>query len=633
MKISMKKTLYISIAVIFVAILIIGTGSAAYAKDSTFAITGCVYEFEKDSHYEVDEAASSTASSSENTTGQLNISGNITSEESLDDVPTYTIGDGVITLSYTFDQSALNADEADWCITDDKTKTAVGLQLDSNILSGAVILQTSLDGETWVTENIDGNTNIFSEDSTLEEPFYTAKDIQLQNGCYYRVYIVYEMQMKLDSTKILFVDKENYEYKKIAEVYEFHAAYAESGSSASDTPRKTLGTKVNTGKENGYSESNTITSSDPHYGWDIGKFFINGYTRETSDDSGNTYFLKNLGDKVTLWFTLEQDINCLNGDTNLSIADDTNGYDQYFETDKTDFGRGTLIIQYTDEEGVKHDPIIYTNYLAACATTGADTKVYLFEEGDYEISLDYEIVEKSGPLSAIASYTDYKISFSFSIRNGNCMVYPFDIVTSSELADHGITENGFTLDMAMSKYLTIDVTRATLTMGADGQLVEDIRFNRPAKDGDQYTDEGIYTFVVKNLYTGESTRKTIYVGTDRYLTALSTTGYTVEELNAQLAQGVTVSESGIIIGASEEVETESTAETESEEPQSESSTGDADGIGNQSEELSESETVSSLSEDSDQKNMLSVYAGMIILVLILIITVIFIARKHHKGQE
>ncbi|MCC8163330.1 MAG: hypothetical protein LIO86_09275 [Lachnospiraceae bacterium] len=67
----MRKTLYISTAVIFAAILIIGTGAAVYAKDSTFAIAGCVYEFEKDSHYEVDEEVPSTASSSENTIGQL----------------------------------------------------------------------------------------------------------------------------------------------------------------------------------------------------------------------------------------------------------------------------------------------------------------------------------------------------------------------------------------------------------------------------------------------------------------------------------------------------------------------------------------------------------------------------------
>ena len=54
-------------------------------------------------------------------------------------------------------------------------------------------------------------------------------------------------------------------------------------------------------------------------------------------------------------------------------------------------GRGTLIIRYTDERGVKHDPEIYTNYLEANAKTSADTVVKLFEEGDYEVALDYEI--------------------------------------------------------------------------------------------------------------------------------------------------------------------------------------------------------------------------------------------------
>ena len=62
--------------------------------------------------------------------------------------------------------------------------------------------------------------------------------------------------------------------------------------------------------------------------------------------------------------------------------------------------------------GVRHDPIIYTDYLAANARTGADTKVELFEEGDYEVALDYEIVDKSG----VDSYTNYRIFFTFSIR-------------------------------------------------------------------------------------------------------------------------------------------------------------------------------------------------------------------------
>ena len=111
------------------------------------------------------------------------------------------------------------------------------------------------------------------------------------------------------------------------------------------------------------------------------------------------------------------------------------------------------------------------------------------------------------------------------------MVYPFDTVTGAEMSDRAITSNGFKLNMAKSKYLTIDVTRTVLNVGADGQLTEDVRFNLPAKDNDAYIDDGIYTFTVKNLYTGETTTKTIYVGTDKYLLALSKNLLTVDALN------------------------------------------------------------------------------------------------------
>ena len=39
--------------------------------------------------------------------------------------------------------------------------------------------------------------------------------------------------------------------------------------------------------------------------------------------------------------------------------------------------------------------------------TGADTRVYLFEEGDYEVALDYEIVNTRG----INTYKNYRIFF------------------------------------------------------------------------------------------------------------------------------------------------------------------------------------------------------------------------------
>ena len=136
--------------------------------------------------------------------------------------------------------------------------------------------------------------------------------------------------------------------------------------------------------------------------------------------------------------------------------------------------------------------------------------------------------------------------FEFSIRNGNCMVYPFGSLTGAELADNAITENGFKLDKAKSKYLTIDVQRSVLVVGTDGYLTEDVRFNRPAKDGETYTSEGIYTFKVNNLYTGETTTKTIYVGANSYLRALSATGMSIAELNAEIEKGAIVHEDGTV---------------------------------------------------------------------------------------
>lgn len=363
--------------------------------------------------------------------------------------------------------------------------------------------------------------------------------------------VAYELQRKVGEGRILFISTEEKEEKKIAEVYEFYAMSSEvtgTTASAAVTPRKELGQKVNTGKDNGFSGNDAIGKDDPHYGWQLGTFIVNGYTRETSHN-GIPVFLKNVGDTVTLWFTLAQDINNLNGKSALTISEDTNGYDQFFELAQTNFKHGALIIRYTDHEGNAHTPVIYTDFLAANAMTGADTRVQLFEEGDYEVSLDYEIKNNPrqvGPVSVVPTYTNYKISFNFSIRNGNCMVYPFDTVTGAELSDRAITASGFKLDMAKSRYLTIDVKRTVLNVGTDGQLTEDVRFNRPAKGNDSYIEEGIYTFTVKNLYTEETTTKTIYVGTDKYLLALSKNLLTVDALNERIEQGAKISDDGLI---------------------------------------------------------------------------------------
>ena len=311
-----------------------------------------------------------------------------------------------------------------------------------------------------------------------------------------------------------------------------------------------LGTTIYTGMDNGYSGSFAITQGDPHFGWSLGRFFVTGYTSDTTDDAGNPVFLKTVGDKVTLWFHLEQDISKLNGNEDLSISNDYNGYDQYFGVTQAGFGKGTLIIRHTDYRNLASDPVIYTDFLVANATQGVDTTVELFEEGDYEVALNYEIREEH---FLFPSYTNYRIFFRFSVRNGNCMVFPFDSVTGEELTNTAITENGFYLDLAKSRYLDINLRREVLAEGAQG-LTEDTRFNRPAREGEHYTQEGIYTITVRNRYTGEDTVKVIYVGTDDVLKAHVTTGLPISEITWQLSAGATVAEDGTIIPPPTETE-------------------------------------------------------------------------------
>ena len=289
---------------------------------------------------------------------------------------------------------------------------------------------------------------------------------------------------------------------------------------------------VKTGLDNGYYNKTEIGKDDPHFGLSIGKFYVSGFTGVTSQDGEHFIFLKTVGDDVELHFELTQDIDMLRGDTAVTINRDNGGYDRQFGVSPTDFGRGTLIVRFTDYQNKTGEPQVFTNYLAAKESGTADTVISLNEEGDYEVALDYEIKKDSrilGTAATTSSCTNYRISFSFSVRNGNCMVFPFDLTTGEELKNTAIASNGFRLDLARSRFLTINVKLSTLIQGAAG-LVEDIRFNRPARDGEEYTREGIYTITVQNEYTGQETVKTLYVGNDERLMDYVTKGLSLEQI-------------------------------------------------------------------------------------------------------
>lgn len=318
-----------------------------------------------------------------------------------------------------------------------------------------------------------------------------------------------------------------------------------------------LGSPVNAGLDTGYSEDNEITRQDPHFGWSLGQFTISGYTGMAETADGTPIFLKTEGDKVSLSFELAQNINALNGEKSLTVNGDSDGYDQHFQIDRTDFGQGALIVRHTNYQNATGEPQKYVSYLSGIETD-ANTEVILLEEGDYEVRLDYELkndVRQVGPVSVFPEYSNYKIDIKFEVRNGNSMVFPFDLSTGSELTNEAYTPNGFYLDLARSRYLDINVKKEVMAAGANG-LVEDTRFNGPARDGDQYAEEGIYTITAKNPSTGQETIKTIYVGSNPVLKAYAVTGLPIETINERLANGEVVTEDGTLIWPSEQVAVE-----------------------------------------------------------------------------
>lgn len=389
-----------------------------------------------------------------------------------------------------------------------------------------------------------------------------------------------------------------------------------------------LGEAVNAGKDTGFSENNEITKKDPHFNWTLGSFSVKGYTRAITDD-GNPIFLKTVGDEVVLDFQLEQDIDALNNDESLVIANDKKAYDNLLYKDETAFGRGALIIRKTDAyQNKKGTSQLYTDYLSG-VKVGANTQVEICEEGDYEVALDYSIRDKKITVPFIdktirSTYNDYKIYFTFSVRNGNCMVFPFDVATGEELTNKAITENGFYLDLAKSRYLEINVKKEVLREGATG-LTEDVRFNKPASDGEEYTDEGIYTITVSNPYTEEETVKKIYVGTNNILKAYMMTGYSISDIQSLIKDGATIDDDGNIT-IPEKIEKPKVVENMSESAIVLNEAND------------DTEEDSSVSIEKDNKNndvqftTSSMVGGSIFIVLILFIVYMVVKKKKKEKK-
>lgn len=543
-----KRTLCyaLSVSIIFAIITTMFSPIVSAEEDKTTNITisRTVYEFEGEgSKYEIDSAQPITQSEHQ-PLGSVSISGNITSVEAKGKIPAYVIPDDeLLSISFKYDTTLKDAGENDWHLYKDGKSEVNGIKLDGKIDNGAIILQTSFDGERWYTNSKQIN---LQGDITFDDNY--INDVQLLNGCYYRVIVAYETQKRADSTFIIWHDNN---YLKNAEVYEFYAGYQNATSEIPEGMETySYGKTTAVVTDSGFSTPTSMDSDNPHSGWPLGKFVVGGFTNKKEEDN-EIAFLKNPGDKIKLWFNLDNNVNIdkLNNNTHLSINHDTNGSDEDFNIGMQDFGRGALIVKFTNYKG-EETIQVYTNFLEALASPGADTKIHVFEEGDYEVTLDYEI--KNDKL--VDMFYDYKILFKFKIRNSNTMVYAKDKKTGTYLGNDSVTENGFVLDWARSRYLKVNVKYSTWTKGANG-YVEDIRYNKEANKNDEYTENGIYVFTVSNPttdpYGNTPTIKRIYVGNDAVLVASmnpENSDYTINQISNMIDnEGYSVSDSGQLI--------------------------------------------------------------------------------------
>ena len=368
-----------------------------FAGNQSVTLTGTVYDLGEDEKYEISKAQPTTASVS-----RFFIIGDIEAVSTKNGFTSYGVKSGNldIMIDEQFEAELFEQPEStEWHIITDKAKTVDSMTLTQSIGSGAIIVQTSKDGKTWI--NCDTETDFYNKMDTMNHrssagesinAFYRTTNVQITNGCYYRIIVAYKLQREADPSNIWFVEIKQTEEKERIEIYQFYA-YDTTVNQAETLSTKNayeFGDVYRVDSQDGFSNPALIKGDDPHIDWSVGKFYVSGYT-DVIMDNGVPVFLKVPGDRAALWFNLEQEIDKCNGRTDVKINYIESGSDIYFGTPVIkDFGRGALIVRKTDKEN-KKERQIYTNYLEASATVGANTRVDLFEEGDYEVALDYQL--------------------------------------------------------------------------------------------------------------------------------------------------------------------------------------------------------------------------------------------------
>ena len=605
-----------------------------YAAGEIETLTGKAYDLGEKDEYEISKA--------ENTKEEVSrfyLEGDISEVSTKNGFPSYAVDNGnlKIMVDKTFGTDLFSPKkEQDWHIIADKSKVVDSTKLDDDIGSGAIVVQTSKDGKTWI--NVSTETDIYEKADELNkrtvngeqiDAFYETTNVQITEGCYYRIIVAYKLERTIEPSKVLFVEVKNTERKERLEIYEFYAynPYVNKTEELDSADAYEFSDVYRVDSQDGFKNPTAIKSDDPHNDWTLGKFYVSGYT-DVTYDGDIPVFLKVPGDKAVLWFNLEHALDKCNGRTDVKVEYISSGSDIYFGTPTIEnFGKGALIIRKTDKNN-KKERYIYTNYLEASATVGANTRVDLFEEGDYEVALDYQLhYDKPFVFGTTTTKTlTYRVFFKFKVRNGDISAFIRDVDSGQFITNANIAKNGFYIDVANSQYLSLSIKREVLTESLDG-LVEDTKFSGVAKEGRRYTDEGIYTVTVKNLATGDSIEKRVYVGNSDILKAHMVTGISISEINERLAAGAVIDENGYISdyvqGSDEEgTEIENESATEMEPSTEKPSDTEKD-----TEEMDELDKVV-----ADEQNKQDGLVLPVVVAIIAGIGIVFVLKKRKKKE-
>lgn len=142
--------------------------------------------------------------------------------------------DSELSLSYRYDGSLQSDNKDEWNLTESASKTLGEINLSSKMELGAIVVQSTSDGQNWGTDNI--IVNAF-EKNTLSIAEISVSD--LKQGKYYRVLIGYRLR-KRTKAKSGWFSSDEYEYKNFVEKYELYVSYSKNAVVLRD---------LNTGKD------------------------------------------------------------------------------------------------------------------------------------------------------------------------------------------------------------------------------------------------------------------------------------------------------------------------------------------------------------------------------------------------